>query len=122
MYVIDFDRQKAEKKALKKLEISGKIPLSDPMLHFGYTLKFERTKRKITLQELAVEAYSHKNRLSDYETGKKMPNIRNLELLITAFIRLGANPEIADILTQAHRDTLPYRNNRTVAAVYKKLS
>ena len=122
MLKVDADRQKARKKALKRLETTGNIPLIDPSLQFGYTLKKIRVMNGIKGQTLASEAYMFHSRLSEYERGKRLPTIQNLELLIAALIRLGANPMVGDELQEAFRATLPQRNNQTSAAVYKVLT
>lgn len=122
MLKVDADRQKARKKALKRLEITGKIPQNDLSLQFGYTLKKIRVMNGIKGQTLASEAYMFHSRLSEYERGKRLPTIQNLELLIAALIRLGANPMVGDELQEAFRATLPHRKKQTSAAVYKVLT
>lgn len=115
----DFEKALAHQKALKKLEEKPEIPTENYFLHFGYTLKRQRALHGITLQQLADAAGTFKSRISEYETGKRIPNIKSLEVLISSMKLLGADEQVDKILSEAFDKTLLHRKKSAVAAVFR---
>lgn len=115
----DFEKALAHQKALKKLDEKPNIPTENYFLHFGYTLKKQRTLYGITLEELANEAGTYRSRLSEFETGKRLPTIRTLEVITSTMIELGAPEEVEQIISEAFEKTLLHRKKSTVAAVFR---
>ena len=119
MFKDEYDKAVAHQTALKKLDEKPNIPTENHFLHFGYTLKKQRTLYGITLEDLANEAGTYRSRLSEFETGKRIPTIRTLEMITSAMIELEAPEEVEKILSEAFQKTLLHRKKSTVAAAFR---
>ena len=115
----DVEKALAHQKALKKLEEKPEIPTENYFLHFGYTLKKQRYLHGITMQQLADASGTFKSRISEYETGKRIPNKKSLEVLISSMKLLGADEQVDKILSEAFDKTLLHRKKAAVAAVFR---
>ena len=122
MFQIDYERAKTQQNALKRLENKPQIAKSNEFLQFGYTLKVIRKIHSITLQKLADNANTFRSRLSEYETGKRVPNLQTVEALYGALKRLGVAEEGIARLESAYQTTIKHCDDRRVAAVYKVLT
>ena len=119
MFQVDIERKKAHFQAMKRLENKPKIPNNSDFLQFGYTLKLIRKLNGITQETLAAEANTYKPRISEYEAGKRIPNLQTVEALYIALKNLNVNEKEIYKLENAYYTTLEHSNKTRVAAAYK---
>lgn len=122
MFKNEFEKLKNVQKARKRLENKPEIPKTSEFLQFGYTMKAIRKIYSITLQKLADTANTYKSRLSEYETGKRIPNLQTIEALYSALLVLGVDKQGIERLENAYQTTIKHCNTRRVASVYKVLT
>lgn len=119
MFQVDIERKKAYKEAQKRFRNKPFIPSNTDFLQFGYTLKAIRKVNHITLAVLAATANTYSPRLSEYESGKRVPNLQTAEGLYIALRSLGVNEKEIERLQSAYNITLQNSKPNTLSAVYK---
>ena len=122
MLQIEQERAKARKNAVKRLENKPNIPYDGEFLQFGYRLKAVRKIYGITITRLAEVANTYKSRISEYEAGKRVPNLQTVEILYSALSKLGVDQLRLEWLETAYQTTLKHCDSRRVGAVYKVLT
>lgn len=103
------------------LQISNKAMRKQEMKRrsFGNYLRSIRISVNLSSKDIAELAGFSRPTISQYETGKIIPTIKNLDRLCAAFREVGIEPYKVSILRQKHEDSLNASSGKVIGSVLR---
>lgn len=98
-------------KELRKLEKQRKS--------FGNYLRSIRIDTGLPLKDFAEIASFSRSTLSNYETGKIIPTLRNVNKLCSSLAEVGVKQYKIDVLRQKHEDSLKASSGKVIGSVLR---
>ena len=86
---------------------------------FGNYLRSIRVDTGLPLKDFAEIASFSRSTLSQYETGKILPTLRNVEKLCASLAEVGVEQYKLDVLRQKHEDSLKASSGRVIGTVLR---